>query len=369
MRIKPRPAAVLLGLFVLWIQAAVAQAPAFEYTVLIDADGDGATGCSYDPPGGGPIRFGFEQRLNATVDAGTLQVTALDRQACSGGLFDVPVAVDGVGAPPWPVALNDGVGGADAVEFGALRQELDLDGAGRLRLAFAADNDAGSDVLASVDGSDDAEPIVFGQPAGAAAIPVLSVGGLALLVGAVALAGWLARGRAGRSGLASLVALASVAAVAGSWSLDGQLGDWSGESPIATDPAGDASDGSQPIDLVAAFAVDAGAGLFFRIDVVEVGNRPPLASDDAYAATADTALNVPAPGVLANDDDPEGDLLSAQLVDGPSNAAGFALNADGGFEYTPQAGFTGSDSFTYRASDGSLLSGPATVTITVSAAR
>jgi VCBS repeat-containing protein len=60
--------------------------------------------------------------------------------------------------------------------------------------------------------------------------------------------------------------------------------------------------------------------------------------------------------------------LSAVLVSEPSHGT-LALNADGSFTYGPAANFTGSDSFTYRASDGSLVSNPVTVTITVTAAN
>ena len=41
------------------------------------------------------------------------------------------------------------------------------------------------------------------------------------------------------------------------------------------------------------------------------------------------------------------------------------LNADGSFTYTPDAGYSGSDTFTYRATDGFLTSTTATVTITI----
>ena len=51
----------------------------------------------------------------------------------------------------------------------------------------------------------------------------------------------------------------------------------------------------------------------------------------------------------------------------PARANGtLTLNPDGAFAYTPAANFNGPDSFTYRASDGSAQSSPATVTITVS---
>ncbi|NOG48614.1 MAG: cadherin-like domain-containing protein [Chloroflexi bacterium] len=83
--------------------------------------------------------------------------------------------------------------------------------------------------------------------------------------------------------------------------------------------------------------------------------------DDAYATDEDTALNVAAPGVLTNDTDVDGDTLTAVLVVGPTNGT-LTLSNDGSFIYTPNAGFNGSDSFTYRASDGTLLSNIATVT-------
>jgi len=47
------------------------------------------------------------------------------------------------------------------------------------------------------------------------------------------------------------------------------------------------------------------------------------------------------------------------------NHGTLTLNADGSFEYTPAAGYTGTDSFQYVASDGSLNSSPASVTIVV----
>jgi VCBS repeat-containing protein len=94
-------------------------------------------------------------------------------------------------------------------------------------------------------------------------------------------------------------------------------------------------------------------------------NRPPTAADDAYATLHDQPLTVPADrGVLANDTDPDGDVLTAVLEGGPAHGA-LTLNADGSFTYTPIAGFTGMDSFTYAASDGQALSAPATVAIDV----
>jgi VCBS repeat-containing protein len=93
-------------------------------------------------------------------------------------------------------------------------------------------------------------------------------------------------------------------------------------------------------------------------------NDAPVASDDAYGVVEDGSLTIPAPGVLVNDDDVDGDPLSATLVTGVDNGT-LTLNADGSFTYTPDADFFGTDSFSYVANDGTLNSATATVTITV----
>jgi VCBS repeat-containing protein len=93
-------------------------------------------------------------------------------------------------------------------------------------------------------------------------------------------------------------------------------------------------------------------------------NDAPSAADDAYSTDADTALTIDAPGVLGNDSDPEGDALSAAMIAGPANGT-VTMNSDGSFTYTPNAGFSGTDTFTYKASDGTAESAEATVTITV----
>jgi hypothetical protein len=69
--------------------------------------------------------------------------------------------------------------------------------------------------------------------------------------------------------------------------------------------------------------------------------------------------------VLANDSDVDDQPLTAVLVESTDSGT-LDLQADGAFTYTPNAGFVGTDSFVYRAHDGSLSSGDATVTITVS---
>jgi len=94
------------------------------------------------------------------------------------------------------------------------------------------------------------------------------------------------------------------------------------------------------------------------------GNTPPVAVDDGYATNEGTELPIAAPGVLGNDTDADGDPLTAILNIDPSNGT-LTLNSDGSFTYTPSTNFTGPDTFTYHANDGTDDSNIATVTITV----
>lgn len=96
-------------------------------------------------------------------------------------------------------------------------------------------------------------------------------------------------------------------------------------------------------------------------------NDSPVAGNDAYTTNQDIPLVVASPGVLANDSDIDSSILTALLNTGPTNGT-LTLNADGSFVYTPNAGFSGADSFTYHATDGQAQSHSAAVSITVKAA-
>jgi VCBS repeat-containing protein len=93
-------------------------------------------------------------------------------------------------------------------------------------------------------------------------------------------------------------------------------------------------------------------------------NDEPIAINDTYSTLEDVPLTIPAAGILANDVDVDGDVLTALLVSNVSNGS-LNLNADGSFTYTPNTNYLGSDSFTYRASDGLATSAIATVTINI----
>ncbi len=98
--------------------------------------------------------------------------------------------------------------------------------------------------------------------------------------------------------------------------------------------------------------------------IISDEGAPPTSFADHFTTSVNTPLDVPLPGVLANDSSNGGGAMTATLVSGPSSG-GLTLNANGSFHYEPATGFTGTVTCTYRASntygDGNI----ATVTITV----
>ncbi|MFK7820928.1 MAG: Ig-like domain-containing protein [Planctomycetaceae bacterium] len=113
------------------------------------------------------------------------------------------------------------------------------------------------------------------------------------------------------------------------------------------------------------YQVDDGRGGTDTAEVcITVGEKPnegPNAQDDkvetAYATTVGG-------NVLDNDADPDGDELFVTLDEGPSNG-NLVLYADGTYEYTPNEGFSGQDTFTYTVDDGNGGTDVAEVCITV----
>jgi VCBS repeat-containing protein len=109
-----------------------------------------------------------------------------------------------------------------------------------------------------------------------------------------------------------------------------------------------------------------------------VTNRPPLVLDDSYATLVDQVLVVDAPGVLANDSDPDNDPLSVVAYDNPSTlGASVVISADGAFTYDPTVspvlagllpGATLTDTLAYSVADGSGNTVSATVSVAVSRA-
>ena len=91
---------------------------------------------------------------------------------------------------------------------------------------------------------------------------------------------------------------------------------------------------------------------------------PPVANNDTYVANGSQSLVVAAPGVLSNDTDPAGHPLNTVVVSSTTHGS-LTLNANGGFNYNPIAGFQGTDTFTYNANNGVRDSGPNFATVTI----
>ena len=78
------------------------------------------------------------------------------------------------------------------------------------------------------------------------------------------------------------------------------------------------------------------------------GNNPPIAVADTATTQAGTAVDI---AVLANDSDPDNNPLTITAVTNVVNGTA-TINGNNTITYTPTAGFSGSDSFSYTISDG-----------------
>jgi hypothetical protein len=121
-------------------------------------------------------------------------------------------------------------------------------------------------------------------------------------------------------------------------------------------------DGDSKPDLVSAnFGADNISVLLQATVKGGAGNHAPKAANVALTTTAGAAKS----GQLKATDQ-DRDTLTYSIVKKPGHGTVKITDANKGtFTYTPSSGFTGTDSFTYKANDGSLDSNTATVTVTV----
>ncbi|MFN8856129.1 MAG: Ig-like domain-containing protein, partial [Planctomycetaceae bacterium] len=120
------------------------------------------------------------------------------------------------------------------------------------------------------------------------------------------------------------------------------------------------------IDQFTYVAADATSTSLPTTVTLTVTNSVPVAQADTFAITRDLFDSVTqgAPRLTANDTDRDGDGLTAQLVTPPSHGL-LAVNTDGTWRYTPEPNWFGTDTATYRASDGLAASDPVTITFQV----
>jgi len=101
--------------------------------------------------------------------------------------------------------------------------------------------------------------------------------------------------------------------------------------------------------------------VYIKVEPGQPENTAPAADDDAVATLANQAVVI---DVLANDWDRDGDPLQIDRVEQPEHGT-VVMNADGTLSYQPEAGFTGTDRFTYTVTDGNGGYDTAVVMVTV----
>ncbi|MEM7116667.1 MAG: Ig-like domain-containing protein [Chloroflexota bacterium] len=114
------------------------------------------------------------------------------------------------------------------------------------------------------------------------------------------------------------------------------------------------------------FFVLAIAASLFLTSVGSTKAAPPVAENDTGLLSEGGSLDIIAPGVLLNDEDPEGGglVVTTTPVSDPSHGI-LVLRADGSYLYTHDGSQTTSDSFIYEVCDTEPLCSQATVSLTI----
>ncbi|MFN7156566.1 MAG: midcut-by-XrtH protein [Acidovorax sp.] len=102
------------------------------------------------------------------------------------------------------------------------------------------------------------------------------------------------------------------------------------------------------------------------VTVNALGNRPPVAVNDAVSAFTNTAVIISVSALLSNDTDPDGDVLSILSVQTAVN--GSVSLVGGNVVFTPANGYEGSASFSYTVQDTLGATSTASVAVQVASA-
>lgn len=94
-------------------------------------------------------------------------------------------------------------------------------------------------------------------------------------------------------------------------------------------------------------------------------NAAPVGNEDTITVEEDVPLSLPAPGLLANDLDADGNRLQVVMED--IFVDGLTVHADGSLDFEPPINGDGDFYFTYRVTDGMTTSAPVTVRLDVQA--
>ncbi len=109
------------------------------------------------------------------------------------------------------------------------------------------------------------------------------------------------------------------------------------------------------------------ATVFVTVD--NTVNDPPTSRPDTFSTAAETAVALTFADIVSNDSDPDlpyGDGYSLSIVAGPITGTLVSDLAAAQFVYTPQVGFTGTETFTYQyCDDAGSCDGPTKISVVV----
>ncbi len=325
-------------------------------TTYLDVDRSVGTGCTVTTSSG-PIN-GIDVRVDTVATVGnTPTVSGTSYAFCTGGSFGSAIPFPPSG---YPVGANNGTAGSDVVEYAF--PLASIFGAGRVdaQVYLVTSDASGTDVLLTANGAAGGAPIILLGPQ--ITIPTLGFAGACLLgLALLLISGRVLRQRRVLRVIGSLLLLVSGTAWAATIILDGQIGDWTGIAPLATDPAGDTSSGAQTLDMRAAFFTLDDSRVYGRVDIADLQTTPPVfTSANATTFTVGTAgtFTVTATGLPAPTISQTGTL-----------PAGVTFNPGTGvLSGTPAAGTGGTYAITFTATNGIVPDAVQNFTLTVNQA-
>jgi hypothetical protein len=352
LRSRASLAILFAALSLLLLPACALAQSNYDYSVYVDSDANPATGCDE-----GPVN-GAEVRLHVTASGGLIpQVVQVARARCAGATFGAESTIAG----NYAVGVDNGLAGSDVIELSDSLGQLASNGSPSLIFSIVATSATGQDTLLTSNGAPDGGPIALGldiRP-----IPLLGIPALVLMALLVGLVGARMARRRTLWRVVALLSLLSGVALAANFVVDGQVGDWSGLSPLATDPAGDATSGEGAIDLRAFYAAVENDRVFMRVDVSNLQSEAPTITSGAsttFAVGAPGTFEVTATGVP---------VPALGLVCTPALPAGVSFidhgDGSGTLAGTPPIGSVGSYACTITASNGTPPDAVQAFTLTI----
>lgn len=242
----------------------------YVHEVLLDTDNNATTGCAVTVNElnytGGPVNGVEYMVIMEVVDTPyPPRVNRVLQYTCNSGVMGSETQID---PGDWNVGLENGAGGADVVEGYVTR--AGIGNPSQVKVTFFSSvgviGGGFSDVMAV--------PAAITLSDAASSIPTLQEWGLLLLSAMLALAAFYVFRQRVQTLMAVLIAIAAgvgghqaAEAAVATIVTDGNIGDWSGIAPVATDAAGDSSNGNPNEDILRGFVAWDADKVYFRVDL------------------------------------------------------------------------------------------------------